>query len=673
MLSEDPRSKIKFLDWLKHENGVYWITGKPGSGKSTLMKFIDDHDSTRCALEAWTGTTVLVKASYYFWNPGTEMQKSLQGLLQSLLYKVLASFPELIPTACKARWGCHPHSTAYSESWSVKELTKCFTKLNDGMPTSLKLFFLVDGLDEYHGNHEEVIHILQDLASSPNIKLCVSSRPWNIFEIAFGTSNARKLYLHTLTSEDIELFTKEQLSSQIKRLQLAEELIGYQKIVTEIVTRAKGVFLWVCLVVRSLRDGLLNGDSATLLQERLAALPTDLEPFFEHIINSVDAIYKSRMASTFLVALETKQPLQVIHYSFLEDENADVGLSLDYVPYDDGQIRAATIQTLRCLNGRYKGLLEASAVIEDEMGPFAVVDFLHRTLRDFLQMRRAQAMLRSLAHRGFDARNTIKCILLAEAKMAHVCLTPHSFAATLDFAQEVTIDSGDTALEYSVLDHIELVYERRGCFPDLWPPVKGQRGSMLMVAAHIGRADYLNYRLANTGHGHNLDVLLRHALLCRCKLDESGTPTRFSKAISLVCSLVTCCYKTQLKEDEVSLQYEIVHSIHQNGGSPHALCEFKGLNKHPIWEAFLRNSLLRLKRDLARVDWPRMFNIFLASIDVQKTVTDLWPTFMHRLSYCEGSTAEGAFLFLKTCIKHDFNHISSRGKIAACSDTYYTR
>ncbi|KAG6365954.1 hypothetical protein INS49_000130 [Diaporthe citri] len=41
---------FKFREWLREQNGVYWITGKAGSGKSTLMKFIIEQYATSIAL-----------------------------------------------------------------------------------------------------------------------------------------------------------------------------------------------------------------------------------------------------------------------------------------------------------------------------------------------------------------------------------------------------------------------------------------------------------------------------------------------------------------------------------------------------------------------------------------------------------------------------------------------
>ncbi|KAG6356196.1 hypothetical protein INS49_015583 [Diaporthe citri] len=37
----------KLLQWLKLGKGIFWVSGKAGSGKSTLMKFVAGHEKTR--------------------------------------------------------------------------------------------------------------------------------------------------------------------------------------------------------------------------------------------------------------------------------------------------------------------------------------------------------------------------------------------------------------------------------------------------------------------------------------------------------------------------------------------------------------------------------------------------------------------------------------------------
>jgi ABC-type ATPase involved in cell division len=35
-----------FVEWLRFGNGIYWINGKAGSGKSTLMRYIYENQRT---------------------------------------------------------------------------------------------------------------------------------------------------------------------------------------------------------------------------------------------------------------------------------------------------------------------------------------------------------------------------------------------------------------------------------------------------------------------------------------------------------------------------------------------------------------------------------------------------------------------------------------------------
>jgi hypothetical protein len=72
-----------FAKWLELGDGLYWINGKAGSGKSTLMKYISDNPMTRSLLSLWAGSSKLCTAHFYFWNLGTELQKSQVGLLDT--------------------------------------------------------------------------------------------------------------------------------------------------------------------------------------------------------------------------------------------------------------------------------------------------------------------------------------------------------------------------------------------------------------------------------------------------------------------------------------------------------------------------------------------------------------------------------------------------------------
>lgn len=78
-----------FGTWLREKGGIYWLCGKAGSGKSRLIKFLHGDSRTAESIKQWAGDTQFMVLSFYFWNLGTDLQKSTRGLYQSLLYDAL--------------------------------------------------------------------------------------------------------------------------------------------------------------------------------------------------------------------------------------------------------------------------------------------------------------------------------------------------------------------------------------------------------------------------------------------------------------------------------------------------------------------------------------------------------------------------------------------------------
>jgi hypothetical protein len=93
-----------FTEWLKSGNGIYWVSGKAGSGKSTLMRYIFDHKQTKDLLKIWASPRKPAIASFFFWNSGTLLQRSQSGLLRALLYETLNSHRELVPIVLPWQW-----------------------------------------------------------------------------------------------------------------------------------------------------------------------------------------------------------------------------------------------------------------------------------------------------------------------------------------------------------------------------------------------------------------------------------------------------------------------------------------------------------------------------------------------------------------------------------------
>ncbi|CAG8950716.1 hypothetical protein HYFRA_00002927 [Hymenoscyphus fraxineus] len=442
----DSRRNIGFQSWLETKNGIFWISGKPGSGKSTLMKYICDNPMTRQHLRRWAGASKLNIAEFYFWSSGTDMQRSTQGLLQSIIYEILRQCPDLIPRVCRQRW--FANELERTGPWSFSELNRSFECLQGCASTSQKFCFFIDGLDEYEGEHLELLERLLNIVKSPHIKLCLSSRPWNCFEDALGDADDRKIYMQELTKNDIEVYSIEKLSLPAKWASKRGDQIRHRNLAMEIVKRSQGVFLWVYLVVRSLRDGLINGDDISLLENRLKSLPTDLDAYFSHIIHSIDSPYLEKLACMLRVTLAAKRPLSLMTYSFLDKglKDQDFAIKLAPVPFTMAQIQHHKSDMRRRINAISKGLLEVSEsrrVGEDT----TTVEFLHRNVRDFLYTRNAQSTLDTMAPETVNIFISISRALLARLK---VVISTRTSAATTQ--QEIC----------DIVDYASLAEEQRG-------------------------------------------------------------------------------------------------------------------------------------------------------------------------------------------------------------------
>ncbi|KAJ8129596.1 hypothetical protein O1611_g4033 [Lasiodiplodia mahajangana] len=372
----------RLLQWLRHGNGTFWVSGKAGSGKSTLMKYIVNHDETRKSLEAWAGTKKLIIAAHYFWNAGSMMQKSQRGLYRSLLYDFLRVCPEQIPHVCSARWAATKIGLTLppTDNWTVEELLEAIQNLIRMPDSPIRLCVFVDGVDEYEGDHFEFCQLMKELFCSPTVKCLMSSRPWNVFKDAFGVDQTPRLYLHQLTRRDILVYAQSRLAEHPRWSVTYLPKEQMESIIDTITEKAQGVFLWVHLVGKSLRDGLTDGDTIRDLQLRLDSLPSDLELFFKHIINQVDSLYHKKMARLLLTAVNARQSLDLEFYRTQEYEDEDGDYALNKPVEKDATDEKAWVNEAcqRRINARCGGLLEIRK---------GRVEFLHRSVHDFLLTR----------------------------------------------------------------------------------------------------------------------------------------------------------------------------------------------------------------------------------------------------------------------------------------------
>ncbi|KAI5459298.1 hypothetical protein BGZ63DRAFT_321758, partial [Mariannaea sp. PMI_226] len=344
---------ITFVSWLESEDKMYWVSGKPASGKSTLMKFILNHPQTLTHLRQWQADVHLL--SHFFWKPGTSLQSNLKGWLCSCLHQILLHQQELVLGLGKNNPDIANKDSHFD--WSVKELldTLLFTLCT----SSCSYCIFLDGFDE----------------------VVEENKSLNPFDFLDQLKNRM---VHE------SLARAESLSKDLR-----------QSLTYEISTKAQGVFLWALLVLHSLKRGIDGEDSFEELMLRLKQLPTELDQLYKDMWERLgdDTKIYQQTASLYFNLLISAKDLQPRFRSLVlltagSSPNISDDLFNENVDFIEKRLCERCEITARNIRLRCTGILEISSTrrqgLELEVSdPIMAqiethVGFIHRTAVDFL-------------------------------------------------------------------------------------------------------------------------------------------------------------------------------------------------------------------------------------------------------------------------------------------------
>lgn len=607
-----------FRSWLREGQNVFHISGNAGSGKSTLMKFIAGQDGTKEELQVWAGTKALVMAEFYFWNSGTRLQRTLPGLYRSLLFEVLSHCPELIEVVFPRQWkrfNAGPGDRVVeSMSFGDSDVEEAFAVLLEKKQhTGHRFCFFIDGLDEYPGNdlaREDLALKLSGWTDGGDIKICVSSRPNQEFDLLCSGRGGPKIHLHRLNQPDIYTYCLNRFKKD-RAVQEAEET--YVDLMDEIVKNAKGVFLWAYLVVDILLEAVRRGASHEVLKKKLNEIPPELDALYTNLRESVGKSEIDRLISNkilFLVANNPfNRPLNAVVLSWLDGpdnlEDPSFPSTTDPKPYSGEEITRREERVRKQVGGLTKGLLEVGtsfSVYDLDFLSFLrlKVRFFHRTARDYLLHNAERLKALQCSFSGLEQVDLYGRIRLAEyllvPKLGQLASFSHELMA--DFKELRAISP---RLSLDIIRKFQIVTRRLGSFYQIQRSMnttgsfigpEGAWGSFLHLAAYEGLDEFVldeiasNPRLDHTTEG--LSLLLTALASARwtlastlldlgigldkmCPLEQGAALTGHKSILwpvwVLASSLLVQLFKSHGILEKSSTQFSILQRLVQHGAS----------------------------------------------------------------------------------------------------------
>jgi hypothetical protein len=385
------KQELGFVEWLRRGSGIFWISGKPASGKSTLLKYAVSNSRTYGYLRQNNPRNSWVCGNFFFTNRGKHTQKSIDGLLQRILYQLLSQVPGLAKFIEQIFM---QHADVQGE-WILIYLEDALMKIVRQRKLAINICLFIDALDEhneeYHENHSRLVQLLQNLIEASDgkiikVMLCLTSRPENLFKDTFWGCPGFRIHEHTHL--DVQVYVNTRMNMYLRsRPDLctdARTMGSLNGTIKEVIRRAQGVFLWVRLVVTDIIEGLIDGDSPDKLHQNLSAIPGDgdLQELYSGILLRMRPNYLREAFAMLQIAYSAIEPMQFRHFFQALHITNFGSANYDWAVPTEPEME-------RKLLSRCRGFLEVQkSFTTDEQGSEyngLVVQFLHQSVKDFLR------------------------------------------------------------------------------------------------------------------------------------------------------------------------------------------------------------------------------------------------------------------------------------------------
>ncbi|KAL7933958.1 hypothetical protein V8C35DRAFT_44056 [Trichoderma chlorosporum] len=299
-----------YRDWFDGRSrqksyGLLWLKGKPGAGKSTLMK-----EAFRQAKLKQTESNYCT-AAFFFNAKGTELEHSCLGLFRSLLYQLLPG--DQTNLQCfQSLWNDKKFFLRETTNkkvaiWAESELKGFFESMM-ARQTNRRTMIFIDAIDECDESEiRPMAYFWRTITKSAyqlgiDLNVCLSSRHFPTITL----SDCPEIIVEQHNGGDIAAYVDHKLQLGIKTQDNQWKLLK-----ENILKKSSGVFLWVVLVVEDVLKNSDDGKGMSYLMKLVTSVPEELQTLFSDMFSNLEPMTKEVTVRFFQWAILATKPLRL--------------------------------------------------------------------------------------------------------------------------------------------------------------------------------------------------------------------------------------------------------------------------------------------------------------------------------------------------------------------------
>ncbi|CAG9982457.1 unnamed protein product [Clonostachys byssicola] len=311
-----------YQDWYgepsaHNQSGLLWLKGKPGAGKSVLMK-----EAFRHAVRDQKMSKHLA-AAFFFDSRGTELPCSESILFRSLLHQLLVKSDKLVLLWCEK---LQEESTTTESMLSKPHELKHFFRHIVSQDISTPIILYIDALDECDSTSmRDQAYFWREITAEARtrgtqLRVCLSSRHFPNVDLA----DCPEIIMEGNNHQDIHQYinnrfglvhqgeTQDSSNAFTPISILRSYEAGQEEILKKVIfKKSSGVFLWVVLIVEEVLRNRDEGKDYIYLLDKVHAVPRPLESMFKALLQFSSAEEKRIALCLFQWAILSVSPLRL--------------------------------------------------------------------------------------------------------------------------------------------------------------------------------------------------------------------------------------------------------------------------------------------------------------------------------------------------------------------------